>query len=262
MYNINFIAYAIDLKGKSIYEDFLIPYTFFSLLFNKNSHVEIIVLNPENFKKKYNKEIKLIGKILNRKIKKKYKFYKTKYEMNKNPEDYKNYKKYSIKLKNKNFLIRKPQYKLNKHIPNTYRFFEVPTVKSKFTYISDIDIMYLENILPSYLKNWPINLPYNNKIRKNIRKLTGLMMVKNNKYYTNKFKICQKKYYETNYRENDEKILYKMCKNVHGLPNQKFSYRPVYGIHFSPNRGKNKRMILENAYNNIFINAKKYIIFL
>ena len=153
MFDINFIAYAVDLKNNSCYENFLIPYTFFCLYFNKNSHVEIIVLNPKTFKKKYNKEIDLMKRI------------------------------------NDNFLIRKPQYKLNKHIPNTYRFFEVPTVQSKYTYISDIDIMYLEGILSKYLDNWPSNLSYNNIVRyKGKVRLTGVGILKNDKYYTNEFK--------------------------------------------------------------------------
>jgi hypothetical protein len=237
MYKINFIAYAIDLKNDGLYEDFLIPFTFFSLLFNENSHVEIIVLDPDNFKKKYKKEINTIIKI------------------------------------NDNFLIRKPQYKLNKHIPNTYRFFEVPTVQSKYTYISDIDIMYLENLLPKYLDNWPIVnselpsvspsfLPYNNILRtKENCRLTGVTMVKNDIYYTDKFIECQKKYYNMNVNLNDELLLGKMCNEIHGLPDFNFRYRPIYGIHFSPNRGISKKMALQTnkLYYNTFLNiAKKY----
>ena len=126
-----------------MYEDFLIPFTFFSLLFNKNSHVEIIVLDPETFKKKYSKEILSIKKI------------------------------------NDNFLIRKPQYKLNRHVPNTYRFFEIPTVQSKYTYISDIDIIYMENIYYINITNIsrPQKLPYHNIVRPNTTRLSGVMMV-------------------------------------------------------------------------------------
>ena len=225
MYEINFIASAIDLKSTSVYEDFLIPFTFFSLLFNKNSHVEIIVLDPETFKKKYSKEILSIKKI------------------------------------NDNFLIRKPQYKLNRHIPNTYRFFEIPTVQSKYTYISDIDIIYMENILPNYLKTWPQKLPYHNKVRPNSTRLSGVMMVESDKYYIDVFKQCQQKYYDMNYRENDEKILYNLCKDIHGLPDNSFNYRPIFGIHFSPNRGKGKKMILRVSkwYYDTFLNiANKY----
>ena len=225
MFEINFIAYAIDKKNDGLYEDFLIPFTFFSLLFHKNSHVEIIVLDPETFKKKYSKEILSIKKI------------------------------------NDNFLIRKPQHKLNNHIPNTYRFFEAPTVQSNYTYISDIDITYLENILPTYLKTWPQNLPYHNIIRPGSIRLSGVMMVESKKYYTDEFKECQKKYYDINLNVNDEEILYKMCKDVHGLPDNSLNYRPILGIHFSPNRGKNKKMALKTfkKWTNTFFNeANKY----
>lgn len=226
MYELNFLAYAVDKKSNSCYEDFLIPFTFFCLFFNKNSHVEIIVLDPDNFKKKYEKEIE------------------------------------SIKAFNHNFLIRKSQYKLNNNIPNTYRFFESPTVPSKYTYISDIDIMFLEEILPNYIINWPDNLPYNNIIREtDRRRLTGVMMIINDRYYTREFKRCQEKYYSKNTNENDEVILSKLCKEIHGLPDMTFRYRPILGIHFSPNRGRNKCMNLETTdkYNKIFLDiTKKY----
>jgi hypothetical protein len=213
MFDLNFIAFAINDEKKGLnYEDFLIPFTFFALLHNENSHVEIIVLNPDNFKQKYKKELELINNI------------------------------------NNNYLIRKPQYQLNKHIPNTYRFFEVPTVKSTYTYITDIDIMYLENILPKYLDTWSqIHLPYHNILRSPVsNRLTGVMMVKNEKYYTSAFKKCQKKYYN-NFdpgSKNDEVILGNMCRDIHGLPDSNFKYRPIFGIHFSPNRGPTKRMAL------------------
>ena len=151
-------------------------------------------------------------------------------------------------------------YKINNHIPNTYRFFEVPTIQSKYTYISDIDVMYLEEILYKYLDKWPPHLPYSNILRpKDNCKLTGIVMVKNDKYYTDEFKKCQKKYYDMNYNENDEIILCKMCKEIHGLPDYSFRYRPIYGIHFSPNRGKGKIMNLKTnkRYKNTFLNTQK-----
>ena len=51
MYNINFIASAYDMLNKQTYSNFLIPFAFFALLTNKNSHVEIIVENVNDFKK-------------------------------------------------------------------------------------------------------------------------------------------------------------------------------------------------------------------
>ena len=40
------------------------------------------------------------------------------------------------------------------YMKNSYRFFETPTVESKYTYIADIDIMFMEDILPLYINNW------------------------------------------------------------------------------------------------------------
>ena len=208
MYDLNFLAFAIDKKG-STYEDFLIPFTFFALLHNPNSHVEIIVKNSQAFKSKYSKEILELQKI------------------------------------NKHFLIRNMQRKLNKHIPNTYRFFEVPTVKSKYTYITDIDIMYLDNLLPRYLNTCSQpQLPYHN-VKRNSKssRLSGVIMVDTDKYYTDAFKKCQDKHYKMNCSENDEVILGKMCQKIHGLPDNNFKYRPIFGIHFSPNRNKNSKVL-------------------
>jgi hypothetical protein len=102
--------------------------------------------------------------------------------------------------------------------------------------------MFLEsNIVNKYKSFWPDNLPYNNIQRQenNVR-LTGVHMVKTDKYYTRKFKEVQEKTYKKDRNENDEVILGKMCKEVFGLPSFNHRMRPIYGIHFSPNRGKIK----------------------
>ena len=225
MYNINFIACAIDKKG-DLYESFLIPFTFFALLSNINSHVEIIVCDPERFISKFSEEIEAI-------------------------------KKY-----NNNFLIRKLDFKINNHSPNTYRFFEKPIIDSIFTYIADIDIIFLENVLDKYNENWPDNLPYSNVIRvKDTRHLSGVHMVNTQKYFTKDFIECQYKYYTLDKKINDEIVLFNMCKEIHGLPNIKFRFRPILGIHFSPNRGIRKKMKLRTSdkYFNDFIElSKKY----
>ena len=219
MYKINFIANAIGDK----YERFLIPFTFFALLTNDNSHVEIIVVNSKKFKEKYKKELLELNKI------------------------------------NKNYLIINIQFKINKHIKNTYRFFEIPKIKAKYTYIVDVDIMFMENVLDKYETNWPDKLIYNNIIRyENVDRLTGVHMVITDKYYKKKFIFCQKKYYLKNYNENDEVVLCKMCKEIHGLPDFNHRYRPILGIHFSPNRGPKKKMNLRTykPYYDIFYSLK------
>ena len=83
-------------------------------------------------------------------------------------------------------------------------------------------------------------------------------MLKNKEYYTNKFFIIQDKYYKNHKKENDEIILGKMCKEVHGLPNFNHRFRPIYGIHFSPNRGINKSINLETSkkYYDIYMEIK------
>jgi hypothetical protein len=65
MYNINFIASAYDKPNKQTYSNFLIPFAFFALLTNKNSHVEIIVENVNNFKKMFCLEIAALKKLNN-----------------------------------------------------------------------------------------------------------------------------------------------------------------------------------------------------
>ena len=227
MYKINFIANAIDRPNRSTYENFLIPFTFFALLNNPNSHVEIIVLDKSKFINKYKTEIEALRKI------------------------------------NTNFLIRNLSYKLNKNVFNTYRFFERPVIKAEYTYIADVDIMFTENVLEEYTKNWPLNLCYNNilrpkKTKQHNSRLTGVHMVKTSSYYTKKFKEVQNKYYNQNKSKNDESILCKMCKEIHGLPDFSHRWRPVLGIHFSPNRGKNKSMHLKTykKYYDIFFNIK------
>lgn len=109
--------------------------------------------------------------------------------------------------------------------------------------------MYLEkNIVNLYEQEWPQNLPYNNMLRnKDTVRLTGVFILKNKEYYTQKFYKIQDKYYKNHKTENDEIILGKMCKEVHGLPNFNHRFRPIYGIHFSPNRGVNKIMNLRTT---------------
>ena len=215
MYNINFIAYAYDKPNSQIYQSFLIPFVFFSLINNENSHVEIIVQDVKNFTKLFNDEIEQLKKI------------------------------------NSNFLIRKSGLKENKHIPNTYRFFETPHVEATYTYIADIDIMFLESdIVNKYKSFWPKGLPYNNILRyKDSVRLTGVHMVKTKEYFTKEFINVQKKRYENDSNENDEVVLGQMCQKVFGLPDFSHRSRPIYGIHFSPNRGKDKAMELTTSKN-------------
>jgi len=227
MYNINFIAYAYDKPNSQIYQSFLIPFAFFSLINNENSHVEIIVQDVKIFTKLFSDEIEQLKKI------------------------------------NSNFLIRKSSFKKNKHIPNTYRFFEIPSIEAEYTYIADVDIMFLESdIVNKYKSFWPSGVPYNNILRyKDSVRLTGVHMIKTKEYFIKDFINFQKKRYENDSNENDEVVLGQMCQKVFGLPDFSHRIRPIYGIHFSPNRGKNKTMELitsKNYYNKYLDIRSKY----
>lgn len=202
----------------------LVPFTFFALLHNPNSFVELIVKNKIKFKETYNQELLKLKKICGN-----------------------------------HFMIRNFSFKLNRHVANTYRFFEVPIVKGKYTYIIDIDIMILDNISESYLKNWPDpKIPYNNIIRPASNRLTGVHFVKTKEYYTSKLLQSQTTWYK-NKPLNDEMVLYNICKESHGLIKKNFQWRPILGIHFSPNRGPTKSMDLETSkkYYDKYMNITK-----
>lgn len=217
MYDINFMVYAYDKDSENdVYASMVVPYIFFALQTNSNSHVEVIVVDSIKFKKKYNKELAL------------------------------------LRRKNKNFKIREPVIKHNRHIPNTYRFFEKPVVEATYTYITDIDIIFLgSDILDKYKCHWPNNLPYNNILRnKDSTRLTGVCMIKTKEYYTEEFDKCRDQLYALDKNINDEVILGNMCEKLFGLPNYDHRFRPIYGIHFSPNRGNGCKLGL--------VTSKKY----
>jgi hypothetical protein len=223
-YDLVFIAAAIGEK----YEDFLVPCAFFALINNKNSFVEMIVSDPKNFMVTYKKEIEMM-----------------------------------VKITGHHFKVRNYSRPLNNNPKGVYRFYEVPTVRAKYTYIIDIDIMFLDNILSNYLVNWPKNnKPYNNMIRvKDKTRLTGVQLVRTNDYYTPQFLKCIDKFYNMNIMRCDEAILYDMCKEVHGLVEVDFKFRPILGVHFSPNRGPGKKMVLSTSkrYYDMFMDiSKKY----
>ena len=224
MYSINFLSVAI---GK-VYEEMLPPYIFFCLLSNKNSFVEVVVEDKESFIETYTEELNAIKDIFG-----------------------------------EQFLIRNISRPLTYHMKNTYRFFEVPVVKAKYTFIGDVDIMILESILNPYLDKWPKNntkVPYNNIVRLNTKRLSGLHFVCTEDYYTEILKQNQEILYMAPYA-NDEEILYTLCEMTFGKPDTNHSWRPVFGIYFSPNRGETKIMALKVSYlyYNLFTDiSKKY----
>lgn len=211
MLDIVFLANAIGRR----YEAFLIPFAYFALSTNPNSFVEIVVVSTAQFEKKYARSLHLLRQV------------------------------------HTNFMVRDMDRKLNKkHMKNTYRFLEVPHTKGLYTYIMDVDVMFLENIMPHFERNWPTNCVVNNIIRKSnstIKQLTGMHMVKTSEYYTEALLAEQDRTYRSPPHKVDEVILYRMVKKCHSLPPEAFQWRPVFGIHFSPNRGSGKSMQLKTS---------------
>ena len=149
---------------------------------------------------------------------------------------------------------------------NTWRFLETPIRKSaRYTYIGDIDVFLLES--PVYdplrmqqMKEW--NLPYSNIVRSYTRqppRLTGLMLVNTDKFYTKSLSLAQN---EVGASGNDEAFLYRIVQKAgFGVPPEHSTnvvvtennnnvtvslskYRPSHGAHLSFNRGPYKKMCL------------------
>lgn len=206
MYEICFLATAIN----DTYEEFLIPFTLCATQSHPNGFVEMVVVNDRKFMNKFKHELAELIKITTR------------------------------------FSIRNFLFPLNHHIPNTYRFFEKSFTESVYTYIMDIDVMLLENVVPHFEQHFPYpkNKIYNNVIRPGTKRLTGMHFVNTKKYFTPALRQVQIRMYNDTGTQNDEEVLYKIVKAVHPLPPQEFRYRPILGIHFSPNRGPQKCMQL------------------
>ena len=221
--NLVFLACAIGTR----YEKFLPPFIFFALKHNPNSWVEVVVPHKKAFERKYSKvlnQLKLEG-----------------------------FNAFSVR----NFQSPRPFMGPNAtHKPNTYRFFEVPEKRGKFTYIGDVDIMSMTDVVTAYSDPWPSkNLPYNNFIRPKSKRLRGLHFVKTDAYYTTALMKAQVRLLHKAHKQNDEHILYRLCKNVHKLPPtdwapSRMTSTPSLGIHFSPNRGPGKRMKLRTPLAN------------
>lgn len=123
--------------------------------------------------------------------------------------------------------------------PNTVRFYLEPHTKTKYVYISDIDIILLtKDFHNQHIKNMSnTGLPYSNIVRPfkegGNKRLTGLHFTPYNNYYPiPNFDDLVK----SNLLSHDEPFLYKLVKKRHNKFKYDETFRPVHGIHSSPNR--------------------------
>lgn len=157
---------------------------------------------------------------------------------------------YLNKLFPERFLIRKVnfdfKYEMNdgsykSPIPNSIRFITEPKIKSDYVYISDIDIINLEkNICDIHVNHMnEKKLPFSNIIRpykenQKYRRLTGLHFTPYENYYPiPDFKDLISK---GTLVGNDEILLHELVKKRYKNIDEKNQFRPVHGIHVSPNR--------------------------
>jgi len=170
-----------------------------------NSAVEMIVRDPEAFRKRFETPLFILEKAYPRKI-----------------------------------LIRAQSFP-ERVISNSVRFYEVPQMKAPYTYIGDVDIFITDPHLLSTHKAImaATGLPYSNRIRGSGVKLTGLHCVRTDDYYTDELKAAQERCRKSRPLSTmDEVVLFEMCKEVFGLtPNQS---RPIHGVHVSFRRKFNE----------------------
>ena len=187
------------------FEDFIIPFIFFSLFSSENAKCEIVVNRKEYIKENQealNELVKVMG--------------------------------YRFKIR---------EEKLNQKA-DVSRFLLQPTTKCDYTYISDIDILITENSIEKYYNKIfsTIKLPYSNVKRGDGPLLTGTFCVDTEKYYTQNMKSLMNSFNNKNLQnQRDECVLFDIVSKVHGLPTTSMNqdmqkYRPIHGIHTSLNR--------------------------
>lgn len=148
--------------------------------------------------------------------------------------------KYSNILIKYNFFIKNSTgtYYNNKKVQTwSIRFISQPSIKNKYVYITDIDIVTLVNNFYLFLINDMIkrNSSYSNIVRKNFypKRLTGLHFCEYKKLYP----IPP----QTNYEIDDEVLLYNIVKSKGIEIDESTIFRPLFGIHISPHTPDGKK---------------------
>lgn len=123
---------------------------------------------------------------------------------------------------------------------NMLRFITEPKRKATYTYIGDIDILLLNNVMWAHQHLVSNEVPVCNLKRANSERATGLQFVKTDPYFkdTRKLREGLAEWMYPYY--NDENMLYKLIDGVYGIGiltelNTEM-IRPILGIHCSPNR--------------------------
>lgn len=189
------------------YANFVIPYCYFAAKFNPSSAFEFIIDDVQDFKQKHSRSIKWLT------------------------ENF----KISILLRSK-----KDELNLKVKIDNSIRFVLNPKTPSEYTYIGDVDIIILEEILKKHAPIFDLGLPYSNVVRQNpvgrVGRLTGLHLCKSQSQYPlGPIDDLIQKF------NSDEELLYAIMERKGLLYSNDIIQhlnidRPIHGIHLSLNR--------------------------
>lgn len=144
-----------------------------------------------------------------------------------------------------NFVLTQSLYE-NKVLPNTVRFIQKPQSSAEYVYITDLDILTLDNVLDKCLDLMESNkIPYVNVVRTGsvCPRLTGLHFCPYNIYYDDhhidpyNYLISNNIFSASDLAiANDEHVLYKYMESRNLLIREDYSIRPQFGIHVSLNR--------------------------
>lgn len=129
----------------------------------------------------------------------------------------------------------------NYHVA-TYRYIVEPSFKTKYTYISDIDIMHTELVQPFHLLHMQeTGLPFSNIRRTNkgrTTRMSGLHFVKTEEWFLKTKPIRD----IVTPNGQDEEMLFQIVDSVYDMNkvSKGLSNRPVHGIHCSVGRTPRK----------------------
>ncbi|MGE3251218.1 MAG: hypothetical protein AB7J28_12810 [Hyphomonadaceae bacterium] len=136
-------------------------------------------------------------------------------------------------------------------LPNSVRFIVEPQTQAEFTYICDIDIIVLDgSIVAQHLAFMErTGLPYSNSQRAGTDRLTGLHFARSAALYPlPDLSDCDFA------SMNDEQLL-RLIVTRKGMPVQDLEwFRPVPGIHASPNRTPQHTPGITDRYGNQMLN--------
>ena len=131
-------------------------------------------------------------------------------------------------------ILRSARFQVNgrRVRPGTVRFMETPS-PAEYVYITDIDIITLDPALPdahiAFMKRR--NLPYSNSVRiPDPSRMSGLHFARYDDWYP--LPVVE----DLIDRMSDERVLRAICERKRLPVQEEEWFRPVHGIHISPNR--------------------------